>query len=154
MARFVLASGEAWVRPGFTNFCSVKALAITCDLTLDDALKHAARCGRKPKRGISPWKLFPMRRVPGKPWKRRQTVNGARVVEITYPTNLTLATFLDRHRTGRYIITVTGHAMAVVDGAVHDHHQPRESIKVRCIMKLKVPRRRRKAEQQEARGLD
>lgn len=145
MARFILLDRKTWTRPGHRKDCTVRALALTCDLTYEEAHAHAERCGRKKNRGFHPAQLFPYRRIAGHHFhKKRQKVNGAELVNVEYPTGLTIAQFLDRNRKGRFIISTRCHAMAVIDGAIHDLWQMRESTKLCKVMTLKVPRRRKR----------
>ena len=119
----------------------MRALALTCDLDYDRAHAHAERCGRRKNRGFFPCQLFPHRRKTFK----RQKVNGAMVAGILRPASMTLATFLDKNRTGRFIVSTKRHAMAVIDGAVHDLGPRKEGVLLKQIIVLKVPRRRRRS---------
>lgn len=144
MARFVELDRSVYQRSGFNNYCTVVAIAVACNMDMDKALAWAAKCGRTKRGGFHVAMLFPYY---GPRWKmQRRKVNGASLVGIDHcwARKLTIAQFLDRNRTGRFIISTGGHAMAVIDGAIHDFRPKRECTRLTTVFELKVPKRRPK----------
>lgn len=143
MTRFVQLQAE-WTRPGHHRDCTVRALALTCDLTYEEAHAICKRYGRIHNKGYDLIRAFPIRKVAWGPRGailKRQKVRGVELVKVTRP-RLKLALWLDRHRKGRFIIETSNHAMAVIDGAVHDIWPMKEHRKIVRVLELKVPRRR------------
>ena len=143
MARFILVDANLYGREGENNDCTVRALALACNFTYAQAHSVMARAGRKSKRG---WWVHTAFFVKSKPWKHK-TVRGVAMVKHTRYTRkakLTIGRFLDKHRTGRFVISTARHAIAVIDGACHDtsDHLCKERLLVRSVVELRVPKRR------------
>jgi len=106
------------------NDCAVRAIANVGAYPYPMALKLMAQEGRPRGRG-TPWKALD------------KVYKSAGAFDITYygermwwlsekhkvsfrSQGMTLETFLERHPKGRYVVVVTRHAVAVVDGAIVD----------------------------------
>lgn len=100
-------------RPRSKNDCTVRALAVVCEVSFDDAYDALAQKGREPHRGfripkrlyIGVWKLT---------WQAFQAVKGE--------PRVTPWRFVQSHPQGRYILRVSKHVCAVVDGVIIDDH--------------------------------
>lgn len=106
------------------NDCAVRAIANVGAYPYPVALRLMAQEGRRKGRG-TPWKAL------DKVYKMAGafdvTYYGERMRRLSQthsvpfrPQGMTLETFLERHPKGRYVVVVTKHALAVVDGAIVD----------------------------------
>lgn len=124
---YVLTSAGCW--PDEKDDCGVVALAIACDITYDLSHKICEEyLGRKygrPNQSLLnpvtvrnlPFKFKPIYRF--KSWKK---INGEWL--FRYNPRVRLHTFQDMFPIGRYYLEISGpdnpHAMAIVDGKIHD----------------------------------
>jgi hypothetical protein len=104
------------------NCCTVTATAYALNILWDEAQALLKRMGRQRKKGFSTWKIAghnlvkPYGTVVEAKWLYNESGvwNGRRA-------GMTVKTFLRACDHGkRYLITVSGHAMAVVDGRLCD----------------------------------
>ena len=100
------------------NFCTVAALALTLDWSFGKAHRHMAKYGRKNGRGmyIMAWRPAIEAAAKGA---------GKRFVEGDYHLRgdgraMTLSRFCKEYPTGTYYVQVNQHAVAIVDGVMHD----------------------------------
>ena len=100
------------------NFCTVAALAMTLDWSFGKAHRHMAKAGRKTGRGmfISAWRpaIEAAAESAGKRFKQGHyhILGDGRT--------MTLKRFCKEYPTGTYYIQVNQHALAIVDGVMHD----------------------------------
>jgi hypothetical protein len=105
-------------RPKQRNDCTVRALATVTGLPYDEVYDAVAKAGRKSARGFD---------LMG--WARKGgTLGGFRFVWESYPATpgyprVNPVTFALKRRTGRYILRVSKHVVACVDGVVYDDHK-------------------------------
>lgn len=104
------------------NDCSVRAAAVAGNLPYSDVLAAFAKHGRRPRRGT---KLYVSIAA------MRDLFNAGRVPIAP----ITLAEFVRRFPKGRYVVHVRSHALAVVDGVIHDWN-PAPRRRVRCYWKV------------------
>ena len=93
-----------------TNDCTVKALAICCDIAYPEALSIMAVNGRRKGRGMFIGQ-----------WERGFKQAGFKLVrdpEVTAKTTLTVVSQLNPNRT--YVVVSTRHVSAVVNGKMED----------------------------------
>ena len=106
------------------NDCTVKAFAVAFDTTYDKA--HAflkEYCGRKNRHGIRAREHLPHK------LKKTKTQIVEDAWDIQNGTGITLNAFCKKYPTGRFFVTVRGHAIAVVDGVVYDFkHSPKRKV--------------------------
>lgn len=112
--------------PGECNDCTVRALANAAGLPYEEAYAHMAKFGRKKKRGMHlvdktkalEAKGFVIKGIYGTTktatWARR------RFPEAQVEKGTTLKKLLKQLAKGRFVVSYTGHAMAVVDGKIID----------------------------------
>lgn len=123
------------------NDCAVKALAVATGFSYDDCWAFWALHGRKPRRGTYTYRTldrgakdfpelgFRSVRVGGVREKRDVRWNDAtrRYEDCSAKPDgwtdhgTTLRTFCREHPKGRFLVTVSQHALAVVDGVVYDY---------------------------------
>ena len=120
--RHVLTDGgrKKSKHPRQRNDCTVRALALACGVTYDEAHDTLMNAGRLVgKRFImSKW-------LDKQPWARK----------IPFPAlkgqkRMTPPVFVDRFPTGLFICKVAKHVFTVIDGVVHDEFKNRST---RCI---------------------
>lgn len=103
-----------------TNDCTVKAFAIAFNTTYAKAHNHLHKyCGRQRGKGIKSSRTIP------------KSLKHSKVKEGPYSRSnrITLSQFCKKHPEGRYYVSVTGHALAVIDGTVYDHSdRPRRQV--------------------------
>ena len=100
------------------NFCTVAALAMTLDWSFGKAHRHMKKHGRKQGRGmyVRVWR----------PAIQEAAENvGKRFTEGDYHLRgdgraMTLSRFCKEYPTGTYYVQVNRHAVAIVDGVMHD----------------------------------
>ena len=109
-AAFATHSEDSAGRPaGFFKDCTVRALAVASGIPYAEAEAIAKRAGRKHNRGFSTSRILKVARKEGLKFKR-----------IPHSTHRQLSTFVRTHPAGHYLVVLNGHALAVVDGRVHD----------------------------------
>lgn len=104
---------------GERNDCSVKALAVVADLTYDAAHEIMARVGRKPRKGAYRGQTFSALKELNKTFDDvtdRATFVGIKTIKALKHLNLK----------GSYLISVSGHILAMKDGIVHDWTSERQ----------------------------
>ena len=105
------------------NFCTVAALAITLDWSFGKAHRHMAKHGRKNKRGMFERDWRPaIEEAAIKEGKRFEKYRGFWIAGVygAETNNMTLKRFCREHPTGAYYVKVSGHAVAIIDGVMHD----------------------------------
>lgn len=106
-----------------TNDCAVRALAIATQTPYAEVHKNLKAKGRRDRRGTKlAWITEAVKQLaPGSEEIVPSSISscGSRF-RISYPN---LSDTLRKYREGRYVIVVTGHAIAVIDGIVHDSGQ-------------------------------
>lgn len=107
--------------------CTVRSFACAADVPYSVAHDVAKRSGRKNGRGWYPEKILAVAAQEGlvefvnvpvgaQHVQRHHWLHGF-VIKIQYPTVEQVAR---RHTQGRYIVVTCNHAMALIDGVVHD----------------------------------
>jgi hypothetical protein len=89
--------------------CTVRAFAVWAGVSYAEAHAIMREAGRKDRCGLAHDALGTLLRQYGKPCR----------IGVK---NVTLSQFVQRHPKGRYYVAVYGHALAVIDGIVHDWH--------------------------------
>jgi len=107
-------------RPKQTNDCTVRAVALACNLPYDAAYELLAGSGRKCGRGVR------FREVV----KAMAIINGYRLTWIPFQavkgeSRMNPAKFCDRFVSGRWIVRTAKHVIAVIDGVFFDELSPR-----------------------------
>jgi hypothetical protein len=94
-------------RGGERNDCSIRAFSVAACVSYDTALKLFARHGRRPNKG-----------TPG--WVTQAVLKDAFPQVQSFCPLLTLTQFVKKYPVGHYILHTRNHALAVIDGDVHD----------------------------------
>lgn len=104
--------------------CSVVALAYGMGISYDEAHRICKKHGRKDRSGFCLRSVFKVSRGS----RQSRQFMGRR---IGYHTNqhITLERFARLHPTGRYIIGISQHYCALIDGKVHNQHNKNVRIK-------------------------
>jgi len=95
------------------NDCAVIATSVAVNKPYDAVHAVYAAAGRKHRRGSTITMMD------------ESLANLAAAADTARPAKarqggVTLAQWIAAHRTGRYVVAVTGHAIAVIDGVIHD----------------------------------
>jgi len=124
-------------RLGENNDCTVKAVAIACQVPYEEAHEYLRSIGRKWGRGHR-WQIN------GHGYAERLDKLGieGEEIEVKSKTVKTLARELTK---GNYMVKVKGHVLAIVDGKVEDWTAGRQH-RVLKVMKIKNPRTLQKVE--------
>lgn len=100
-----------------TNDCTVVSLAVITGSGYESAHVTMSLGGRKHREGRWMHKAAAIRGM--------DMVRG-----LDRDSGVTLNQFTQAHPRGRYWVEVSGHALAVIDGVVHDHsHRPRRIVR-------------------------
>jgi hypothetical protein len=126
---------------GEANDCTVRALANAYGMPYKLAHKIMTKQGRQSKSGLHPAKThealtrmgFNLLGVYGTTKKARFL---ARMLDCQPKAGITLATLLTSIGLGRYVITIRGHALAVVNGEVLDYGNNLANSHVATVYKL------------------
>jgi hypothetical protein len=114
--RFELETGESIRGTGFgheKNDCTVRAISKCAGVPYVDGHKLCARLGRKPRKGMTGVQLAGLVSMPH--------VYGYKVTQVCLsPFTCTLGRLMLTCTRGRYLIIKTGHAIASMDGVLHD----------------------------------
>jgi hypothetical protein len=115
------------IQDGFTNErndCSVRAFALACNVRYARAHELLKAAGRRDRKGAKVFMLQTAAKAAGIKIEdisirqpKAQWLGGH-----SY-TNPTLVEVIQRYRDGRYIIITNRHAMALIDGTIHDSGQ-------------------------------
>ena len=108
-------------RPHSKNDCTVRAVALACDVPYDRAYEALAAAGRKHYRPFDfrTWakSLAPFASLGARlKWYGFQFDKGE--------PRMNPAIFCEQFKTGRWILRTVDHVFAVVDGVVFDEHRP------------------------------
>ena len=100
------------------NFCTVAALALTLDWSFGKAHRHMAKAGRKTGHGMYIMSWRPAIEAAAKSV-------GKRFTEGDYHLRgdgraMTLSRFCKEYPRGTFYVQVNRHAVAIVDGVMHD----------------------------------
>lgn len=108
------------------NDCTVITFALVFNTTYEKAHKHIKyQCGRTNRRGV------PIRRDLAASLKNTDF----RIWSYDKKSSPTLKKFVESYPEGRYYVCVRGHALAVIDGVIHDwKYGPRR--KVQWVMRV------------------
>lgn len=123
------------------NDCTVRALANAYGMPYKLAHKIMAKQGRKPKAGLHPMEThkaltrigFSLQGVHGTTKKARFL---AKALDCQPKAGTTLANLLSSIGLGRYVVTIRGHALAIVDGKVLDYGNNLANSHVATVYKL------------------
>lgn len=109
-----------------TNDCSVRAIAVVCDLEYKEAVALCEKHGRKARRGMLDYQIFNALKEVGKTYKRIPSEHfigqypGAHV-NLSNVTTHHPERFPKVWKDGKkYLLLTRGHILAVVDGVNHD----------------------------------
>ena len=133
IANSVIAKSEG-------NDCSVRAMAVACNTTYDSAHSWVAKnWNRLPKKGIKLSCLFDYAHTHIAGGFKFNFIDTSKDNVIAKSTTdpvrtaskiiarksrrefITISEFIKRYPRGRYLVIVSGHALAVVDGVMYDH---------------------------------
>jgi len=98
------------------NDCAVIATSVAINKPYTAVHAVYAAAGRKPRRGTS------VKKIDASLASLASAAGAAKPDQVRHwgQGHPTLAQWLATHRTGRHLVVVTGHAIAVIDGVVHD----------------------------------
>ena len=100
------------------NFCTVAALALTLDWSFGKAHRHMAKAGRKNGRGMFECDWRPAIQAAAESVGKRFKEGHWHIRGDGRA--MTLSRFCKEYPTGTYYVKVSGHAVAIVDGVMHD----------------------------------
>jgi hypothetical protein len=123
------------VLKGERNDCSVKALALACDISYEDAYDEMLKVGRKKNKGA--YTRQTLKALDNVGIKYREiTPNGRR---IRQPNGLkyTVRTIGRDFYAGTYIMTINGHILTMINGVVEDWTQGKLNRVQRLIKIIK-----------------
>lgn len=117
------------------NDCTVRALAAAMNISYDNAHDHMAKYGRKHRHGMYTGAICNALRALDweviDPFDLMNQVLGRDYGQIT------INQLLKHRQKGRMYVLTRGHALAVVDGVVHDSHAPSKRTRVQLVLKPK-----------------
>lgn len=120
-AKFICSDGgrSESKRPKQSNDCTVRALALACDIDYDDAYDYLTEQGRKCSKG------FFLNKHLDKLAKTNIPIFGYKLSTISFPAiknreRMFVAAFPIFYPKGRYIIRQAKHMAAVIEGFVKD----------------------------------
>lgn len=141
-ARFIKSASKGVERfDNEENDCTVRALANAYGMPYKLAHRIMAKQGRKPKAGLHPTEThaalirlgFELEGVYGTTKKARFL---AKLLSRQPKAGTTLGTLLSRIGLGRYVVTIRGHALAIVDGEVLDYGNNLANSSVATVYRL------------------
>lgn len=126
---------------GEENDCTVRALANVLGAPYPLAHKILTAAGRKPRDGMrwSEWsKVYS--RLGLKLMSVHGTTKNARFIakatNVTVSNGVTLEKILTELQSGRYVVHIRGHVLAVIDGKIHDYGYNKAGSRVASVYKL------------------
>jgi len=123
-----------------TKDCAVRALANVSAFSYPEAHKLMEDAGRKRNRG-TPWAtLHSVYMATGAKeatyYGNNTAIKACNFNAKHYNKSLTLKSFINQNSTGKYIVIVRGHALAVCDGAVIDLFANKAGKRLLCAYKF------------------
>ena len=120
--------------------CAVRALANVSSFSYPEVYKLMEDAGRKRNKG-TPWAtLHSVYMATGAKeaayYGSNTAIMACRFNAKHYNKSLTLKSFINQHTTGKYIVVVRGHALAVCDGAVIDLFANKAGKRLMCVYKF------------------
>jgi len=120
--------------------CAVRALANVSSFSYPEVHKLMEEAGRKRNRG-TPWAtLHSVYMATGAKeatyYGNNTAIKACNFNAKHYNKSLTLKSFINQHSTGKYIVVVRGHALAVCDGAVIDLFANKAGKRLLCAYKF------------------
>lgn len=105
-----------------TNDCSVRSFAVVWGVSYERAHSHLQNFGgRKHRKGLSCEMMDTANE-----WCKKTLMKKGPYSETN---RISLKSFCEKHPVGRYWVGVSGHALAVIDGVVHDYkYGPRRQV--------------------------
>lgn len=105
--------------------CTVVALAEVFNIPYEKAHRHLKlNLGRQNRKGLFEKEV---KSLPGTFKEYRIAIRSFGCDNVP---KITLGQFIKQHPIGRYYVLVRGHALAVIDGVVHDHsYKPRRVVR-------------------------
>lgn len=119
--------------PDEDNDCSVYALALACGVPYPIAHQWLAERGRKFGKGFPVGSI-----VYSASEKREEFLAGCRALKIQ-PPEKTIRAFIKAHAKGRFLLFVTNHVLAVVNGKVYDSANKRLRTKIKHVYYVFTP---------------
>jgi hypothetical protein len=103
-------------RPREKRDCTVRALALVCEVSYDEAYEFLAAHGRRPNEGFEYWNRF---------LDRQAVIFGRRITKHSFPAlknrkRMRPDRFLAEYPKGRFILTFSDHVAPVLDGVLWD----------------------------------
>lgn len=123
--------------------CSVTALANACDISYNEAYEIMRLAGRKPETGV--WESTLIRGIMSAGhWEMQAFGTTENTTEVnkywpfSYRQNkgITLKNALELMQEGSFVVNMSGHVVAVIDGEILDHSNYKEGTRVYNIFKL------------------
>ena len=123
-----------------SNDCTVRALANTTGMAYSEAHALLSKHGRRFKRGAffpSYYKAYLEAglKLVGVYGTTRRARSAGNTANVTPGPGITLGRMLPRLQSGRYIVLITGHATAVIDGKLIDLGAQRAGSHVFAVFK-------------------
>jgi hypothetical protein len=120
--------------------CAVRALANVSSFSYPEVHKLMEEAGRKRNRG-TPWAtLHSVYMATGAKeaiyYGNNTAIKACNFNAKHYNKSLTLKSFINQNSTGKYIVIVRGHALAVCDGAVIDTFASKAGKRLMCVYKF------------------
>jgi len=120
--------------------CAVRALANVSSFSYPEVHKLMEEAGRKRNRG-TPWAtLHSVYMATGAKeatyYGNNTAIKACNFNAKHYNKSLTLKSFINQNSTGKYIVIVRGHALAVCDGAVIDLFANKAGKRLLCAYKF------------------
>ena len=120
--------------------CAVRALANVSSFSYPEVYKLMEDAGRKRNRG-TPWAtLHSVYMATGAKeatyYGSNTAIKACNFNAKHYNKSLTLKSFINQHTTGKYIVVVRGHALAVCDGAIIDLFANKAGKRLMCVYKF------------------
>jgi hypothetical protein len=110
--------------------CTVHAIAIAAQMPYSAAHRELELAGRKPRKGFSTAKFIE--------FKQNRIANYAVLNVPLFAIRPTWDNVKHLTREGRYLVRVTGHVFAVIDGVIHDGVPSGGRCRVKGIFKLEA----------------
>lgn len=126
---YVLTDGGK-TSSGFTkekNDCTVRAISIAYQIPYEEAHIKLKDFGRKDGKACFNFAHFMNTKI----------VTTLKVTRSSKQRSLgSLQAFCNDHPTGRYVIRIAGHALAIVDGVIHDSWKPGPRTQIKDYWKV------------------
>jgi hypothetical protein len=122
----IIAEANSGIKDG--NNCTICALSTAVGIPYNEAFAIGQKAGRKTGKGFNTKKLMETARKMGVVYRKIKCGS------------ITIQKFIKKYPEGRYIVRISRHAFAIIDGTIYDHQENGAMCRITDIWKVESKR--------------